>query len=425
MSNNERQNQFDVKLLLFAMGLNSLPLGFTLVVLPIYLSDIGFSGEVIGTVSAVSSFANTVALIPFAIAADKLGRKPFTVWGLLSATIAYVFFAFSHDLNALLLAAAIGGVGLAGGFSSAIWVPAWTALLAEKSTHEKRTKAFAWSQGIWTFALTGGSMMSVLPLLFRTNFEVRFFASYEYAFLIFVALSIFSALVLLPMKEDAEPSKNLRPRRFFPEKSLGQIYKFSITFGLVGFASGVSYQLLALWFNRMYGINEAVLGPWIAAAEITSLIVVPIVPILTRKVGSARTVLGTQGFSAMILVTMIFAPTYQLAGLIFIIRNFFTNISWPVQQSYLMGTVTADERASASAITSTIWGIGNSIGPILAGYLLSANDFISISAPLIIGGAVYLGSAIGFYFLFRGVPPPEEASLVFRRPRLPVSFRPT
>jgi MFS family permease len=406
------------------MGLNSLPLGFTLVVLPIYLSDIGFSGEVIGAVSAVSAFANTIALIPFAIAADRYGRKPFTLCGLLSAAVAYVFFAFTHDLNSLLLAAAIGGVGLAGGFSSAVWVPAWTALLAEKSTQEKRTRAFAWSQGIWTIALTGGSMMSILPLLFRTEFQVQFLASYEYAFLIFVGLAVLSAVVLLPMKESGEPAKNLRVKKFFPTKSVRQIYKFSITFGLVGFASGIAYQLLALWFNRMYGINEAVIGPWIAAAEITSLVVVPVVPMLTRNFGSAKSVLGTQGFSAIMLGLMIFAPTYQIAGSIFIIRNFFMNISWPIQQSYLMGTVTADERASASAITSTMWGIGGSIGPILAGYFLSASDFISISAPLIIGGAVYLGSAVGFYFFFRGVPPPEEASLVFRK-RPPVSFHPS
>jgi MFS family permease len=411
----------DVNLLLLAMGLNSLPLGFTLVVLPIYLSDIGFSGEVIGAVSAVSAFANTIALIPFAIAADRYGRKPFTVWGLLSAALAYVFFAFTHDLNSLLLAAAIGGVGLAGGFSSAVWVPAWTALLAEKSTHEKRTKTFAWSQGIWTIALTGGSMMSILPLLFRTNFQVQFLASYQYAFLIFVVLSLISALVLLPMKEHREPSKNIRPETFFPKNSLRQIGKFSITFGLLGFGSGISYQLLALWFNRMYGINEAVLGPWIAAAEITSLVVVPIIPILTRNLGSAKSVLGAQGFSAVFLVAMIFSPTYQLAGAIFVIRNFLMNISWPVQQSYLMGTVTPDERASASAITSTIWGVGSSIGPLFAGYLLSANNFISISAPLVIGGAVYLVSAVGFYFFFRGLPPPEEAPLVFKK-RLPVSF---
>ncbi len=69
----------DVRLLLAAMGLNAVPLGYTLVVMPIYLSNIGFSGEVIGAVSAASSFAATAALIPFAIAADRYGRKPFVV----------------------------------------------------------------------------------------------------------------------------------------------------------------------------------------------------------------------------------------------------------------------------------------------------------------------------------------------------------
>jgi MFS family permease len=73
-----------------------------------------------------------------------------------------------------------------------------------------------------------------------------------------------------------------------------------------------------------------------------------------------------------------------------------------------MGTVTPDERASASAITYTIWGIGNSVSPILAGYFLSQASSLSLSAPLLIGGAAYLAGAVGFYILFRGTPPPEE-----------------
>jgi MFS family permease len=112
---------------------------------------------------------------------------------------------------------------------------------------------------------------------------------------------------------------------------------------------------------------------------------------------------------------MVLAPTYQLAGIVYIVRNFFMNISWPVQQSYLMGTVTADERASASAITSTIWGIGSSVGPIFAGYLLSKTDYASISAPLLIGAGIYLVSAAAFYFLFHRKPPPEEAKSILSK----------
>ena len=408
----ESGNVRDIRILLAAMGLNSLPLGYTLVVLPIYLNEIGFSGEVIGAIIAVSSVANTIALVPFALAADRYGRKHFAFWGFLSATLAYVIFAFTRDLNLLLVASVIGGVGLAGGFSAAVWTPAWTALLAEKTPHEKRTSAFAWGQGIWAIALTAGSGMSVLPAFFRSNLQTTYLASFQYTFMIFAGFAIISGLVLLPVAERKELTPVLKKefsRTFFPKKSLRQIYRFSLTLGLVGFASGIAVQLLSLWFKKMYGVNEAIIGPWFAASEVTSLIVVPIIPRLTKALGSPRSVFATQGLSAILLASMILAPTYQLAGFVYIFRNFFMNISWPVQQSYLMGTVTADERASASAITSTIWGIGSSIGPIFGGYLLGGTGYASISAPIIIGAVAYFASAMAFFFLFRGTPPPEEA----------------
>ena len=410
----DERDSRDVAILLGAMGLTSLPYGYTLVVLPIYLSDIGFPGPVIGAITSVSSIANTIALIPFAIAADRYGRKLFVLVGFLSGTIAYLLFAFTRDINSLLVASALGGVGLAGGLSSAVWTPAWTALLAEKA-HEKRTGAFAWSQGIWALALTIGSFMSVIPFLLRTKLSVTFGASYEYAFLILAGFAIVSGVVLLPVHE-------VRPKRIASNKphqrlhltSRSQITKFSVTIGLVGFGSGVAVQLLSLWFNKVYGASDTALGPWFAAAEATSLVVVPIIPRLTGRLGSPKSVLWTQGVSSVLLAVMIFAPTYQLAGSLFIIRNFFMNISWPVQQSYLMGTVTPEERASASAITYTVWGVGNSIGPLLAGYLLSGTSFISISAPVSIGGAIYLASAVSFYLLFRDIAPPEEAVVMGR-----------
>jgi MFS family permease len=408
----------DVALLLGAVGLNSLPYGYTLVVLPIYLSDIGFSGQVIGAVSSASSIAATVALIPFAIAADRYGRKPFVLAGFLLSTVAYLIFAFTRDLNLLLFASALGGVGLAGGFSSAVYTPAWTALLAEKA-HDKRTSAFAWSQGLWALALTVGSAMSVIPFFLRTNWNVSFGTSYEYAFLILAGFAIVSGVLIFPVTEvrpkplqQTEASSKQRLRL----ASKRQITKFSVSFGMVGLASGLTVQLLSLWFYKMYGTSDTTLGPWFAGAEVTSIVVVPAIPILTGKLGSIKSAVWTQGISSVLLAVMILAPTYQLAGTLFIIRNFFMNISWPIQQSYLMGTVTPEERASASAITYTAWGVGNSIGPLIAGYLLSGASYASISAPIVVGGGLYLVSAVGFYEFFRNIAPPEEAA-VMRRER--------
>ena len=423
MSNRDSHRELDANLLLGAMALNSLPYGFTLVVLPIYLSNIGFSGEIIGYVTSVSSIANTVALIPFAVAADRYGRKTFVLAGFLSATAAYLLFAFTRDLNSLLLASAIGGVGLAGGFSAAVWTPAWTALLAEKAPRAKRTRAFAWSQGLWTIALTLGSAMSVLPYLFRVQLHIDFGTSFEYTFLIFALFSVISGLAILPIGERRAKRttlSRLSSKSLLHLKSKSQIVKFSLSIGLVGFASGLGIQLLSLWFNKMYGTSETVLGPWFAAAEATSLIVIPIVPKLAGSLGSPRSAFLTQALSAVLVVSMIFAPTYEIAALLLIARNFFMNASWPIQQSYLMGTVSPKERASASAITYTVWGVGSSISPILAGYFLSGTTYLSISAPVALGGAIYLVSAISFYYFFRKIAPPEERLLLrkgaFRAP---------
>jgi hypothetical protein len=230
-------------------------------------------------------------------------------------------------------------------------------------------------------------------------------------FLVLAGLSILSSLTTILLREtksDQSMIDQLRSRKLLPEESLNQIVKFSLTLGMVGFASGVTVQLLSLWFRGMYGVNETILGPWFAAAEFTSIIVVPLIPRLTRAFGSPLIVLTAQGFSAILLGSMITAPTYQLAGLLYIGRNFLMNISWPVQQSYLMGTVNSRERASASAISSMLWGIGASVGTFSGGILLGGENYISFSLQMIIGGVVYLAAAIIFFKLFRGTPPPEE-----------------
>ena len=407
----EHEDSTDILLLLVAMSLNSIPLGYMLVVLPIYLSQIGFSGELIGIIATAAAISNTIMIVPFAIAADRYGRKPFVVWGLLSAAAGYILLAFMRDLSSLIIASAIAGIGLATGLNGAIWVPAWTALIAEKASAEKRTRAFAWSQGIWAIALTSGSAMAVLPGLLQSALRMEYLISHEYMFLVLAAVSILSGLIVLPLREVAPHHSSTSgswQKSLLPEESLTQIAKFSLTLGMVGFGSGVAVQLLSLWFRGMYGVNETILGPWFAAAEITSIVVVPIIPRLTRALGSASSVLTTQGVSALVLASMIMAPAYQLAGLLYIGRNFLMNISWPVQQSYLMGTVSPRGRASASAISSMLWGVGASAGTFLAGFLLGGGTYLSLSAPILIGSGVYLAAAVAFFLLFRRIPPPEE-----------------
>ena len=124
----------DALRLCIATFLSTLPIGYLSIVLPIYLNKIGINPRDIGGLYAVSSIVSALLIFIFGLMADRFGRKPFVLLGLLLPVVAYVIFLTTTDLFMLTLAAGIGGVGLAQGLSGALAGAGFNALLAEKST---------------------------------------------------------------------------------------------------------------------------------------------------------------------------------------------------------------------------------------------------------------------------------------------------
>jgi MFS family permease len=139
--------------------------------------------------------------------------------------------------------------------------------------------------------------------------------------------------------------------------------------------------------------------------EALSLAAVYLVPMLSRRVGTANTVLLTQGISSLFLGVMVLAPSAIAAALLFVVRQFLMNLAWPAQQSYIMGVVEPEERATASSLTYATWGLANSLSPRLSGIWLGQGQLVW---PLLFGAGSYLLSVTVFYGFFRKVKLPEE-----------------
>ena len=154
-----------------------------------------------------------------------------------------------------------------------------------------------------------------------------------------------------------------------------------------------------------FGVSGDFLGPWYALTEGLSLVAVYLVPLLTRRVGTANTLLLTQGVSAIFLGGLVLAPSVVVGALLFVVRQFLMNLAWPAQQSYIMGAVEPDERASASSVTYATWGLANALSPRLTGIWLGQG---LLALPLLFGAASYLASAAVFYGFFHKVKLPEE-----------------
>jgi MFS family permease len=402
--------------------LNSIPIGYMNVVPLIYLIQIGYSPATVSIIYAASAISNTIGLTPFGILADRFGRKKFLIIGSVVPAASYIIFGLTLDPFWLIVASIVGGVGLAGGLAVAISGPSLLPIVADTASMENRTRIFGIVQAVWNVALTVGSVMSGLPDIFQAQFGFGDIFAHSVSYFLMAGLIVVSIVPLIFVRERAIPirarsentsdrasEKPQKHRTVFGFVSGREIKRFSVVYALSGLGLGVIVQLLASWFNLRFGTSESVAGNWIGLAELVSASSILFIPFLVRRRGTLQTTVVTSLISAAFLLAMPFSGAFQIAAILFVVRSVFTNISWPILQSYVMGVIDERERAAATGIATTAWGISNSIGTLVGGVLLSAG---LLSIPFVIGFVGYAGSALALGYLFRGIKPPEEHSKV-------------
>ena len=387
--------------------LASIPVGFLSIVLPIYFSKVGLDPVLIGQLFTVSSVTSAVLLIVFGLLADRFGRKWFVVLGTLMPAASYVILLTTTDPLLLTLAAGLGGVGLANGISGALASSSFNALLAEKTDDTNRNFLFSLANAGWTGALMIGSLLGGLPEWLQHSLGMGVVDSYRPLFWISLVAVIVGTVILLPIREDHRhvPVAGSSAFRPLTRASLMTAIKLSIFMGLIGLGLGFSVQFLPLWFYLRFGASGDVLGPWYAVTELISTLAVLLVPQLARRLGAVKAVLLTQGASAVGLVAMAIAPATWIAAGLMLVRTTTMNMSWPIQQSYMMGIVHPRERATVSSVTNAAWGLASAISPVASGIWF---DQRLLGLPLLAGALCYMASALLLFAYFRHVRPPEE-----------------
>lgn len=387
------------RLLLLSSFLATVPLGYLIVVLPLYLARVGIEPAVIGGFYTASG-AMTAVLVAFSgVLADRWGRRRFLIAGALLPIASYLIFASTTDVPWLVFASFLGGVGLANGAAGALTISSFDALLADNTTAATRTKVFAASQALWSLALAIGSICAGAPeILHRLFPALDPLAAYRPPYLAMAVLTLLAGLVLIPIRDDPAVHRARAAAGWWPKRSRDAILTYSIGIGFLGFALGVAIQLLPLWYGLRFGVTEADLGPWYAAGQLLSLSSLVVIPYLERKLGGPNAILFALTSSAICLALVVVAPVFVVAATLHLVRSFFTNLSWPFQQSILMTATVPEERATAVGIGFAIWGTTNALGPLAAGVLIGAGVY---ALPLLVGSVMYVCGGLVFGLGFR------------------------
>lgn len=187
----EGSNKRSLALLFLAVFIDLLGFGIIIPIIPFFLKSLGGTATDLGWLLASYSIAQFLLAPLWGRLSDKVGRRPIILIGLLGSTIAFTLFGFATTMLGLFIARIA-----AGGFTAAT-LPTARAYIADSTTDENRTNAFAligvaFGLGFAFGPAIGGLLSHVSIASLSTNAVIAIFAG------VLTFLNFIFAVFMLP-----------------------------------------------------------------------------------------------------------------------------------------------------------------------------------------------------------------------------------
>ena len=441
------------------------------VLVPIYLALEGFTGFDLAAYVLVVALAAAVMSMLIGSFSDEVGRRPFLVALPMVTALAAIAFAFSRSVPVLFVMGALGSFGRgAGAGAGAVgpYMPAESAFVTESLPSRFRNSAF----GRLSFASSLGALAGSLLALLAPSTHLHGAAATDAFRAAFIAVAVVSAAaglialglteprrgraasgvasgaavndagagavaVIAADEETGEPVEAgvtaVRPASGaaaagappaagdergpstriawprMPRRSRWLLYRLWITNTLNGIAVGMFGPFITYWFFRRFGAGPGQIGVLFAVINAATMFSTLSAAGMARRWGLVRTVTVVRIAQAVLIVPMVLAPTFVLAGLVYFVRMIVQRIGLPLRQSYSLGLADPAERGAVAAMSNVPSQLAMAASPLLTGYLM---DEVSLALPFEIAAAFQFLNATTFWALFRKHPPEEERAAV-------------
>jgi MFS family permease len=399
-----RSTRIDIVLLYIARGLRGLGDGFAIIILPAYLSAIGFDTWQIGLIVSASLLGTALLTLAVGFIAPRYDLRNLLLGG--AVLMACTGLAFPNvDLFAVVaIVAFVGTINPSTG-DLGVLVPLEHAMLAQGVPDHERTRTFARYSLIGALSMAVGSLAAALPdfmaLANISNISAFKIMFYAYAVLGLVCAALYRRLPHAHMDEK-RPSAPLGPSRKV-------VYKLAALFSLDAFAGGFVVQsLLALWLFKRFDMSLSAASVFFFWTSTLSAFSYPVAAWLSKRFGLVNTMVFTHIPSSIFLIAAAFSPNLILTLALLLVRAALSQMDVPTRTSYVMAVVTPVERTAAASVTAVPRSLASSLSPALAGVLL-AMPFSGL--PLVVCGILKIAYDLALLFSFQHVKPPEEKAL--------------
>jgi MFS family permease len=385
-----------------ARGVRAFGDGFTALLLPVYLSGLGFSAAQVGLLTTATLLGSAMLTLAVGFAGHRFHARSLLFAACALMAVTGVAFSWAHSFWPLMAVGFVGTLNPSGGDVSP-FLPLEQSLLAQAGPPAERTSLFA------RYSLTGSLTAAFGALSIGLLDPLRAITGLSQAVLIqwtFVVYGALGLIAFLLYRRLPDPPPAAEAPRTALGPSRRRVFGLAALFSLDSFASGFLVQsLFALWLFHRFGLSLAMAGGFFFWTGVFSAASQLAAPAVARRIGLVNTMVISHMPASLCLIAVAFAPNLPTAFVLLTVRALLSQMDVPARTSYVMAIVTPAERTAAAGVTNVPRSLASALSPALAGALFSAFVF---PWPLLIGGGLKVVYDLTLWRMFRQVQPPEE-----------------
>ena len=396
----------DAGALLAARALRAFGDGFVSLLLPYYLTLLGYSALQIGFLVTATLLGSGVLTLATGFIAHRHSTRHLLLGASLLMIATGLGASLLTDFWPLLVVALVGTLNPAAS-DVTLFSPLEQTLLTRATPAQSRTALFARYSLIGALIAALGAQAAGLPDLYVGRGGASLLAAVQAMFVLYALRGAAPFVLYLRLSPALESAQHEQPVPL--GKSKRMVYTLAALFSIDSFAGGFAVQsLLALWLFQRFDLSVSAAGNiffWTGLLTAFSHLAAARV---AARFGLINTMVFTHLPANVFLILVPFMPTLELALLFLFLRSALSSMDVPARTSYVMAVVSPGERPAAASVTAVPRSLASALSPSLAGALLTLSTF---GWPLVICGVLKIVYDLTLLKMFSAVKPPEETDL--------------
>ncbi|HEX8739295.1 MAG TPA: MFS transporter [Casimicrobiaceae bacterium] len=382
--------------LMAARGARSIGQGALVAAFALYLHALGWSAPEIGATLSAALLVGAILTLAFGPLSDRRGYRRFLlVYEALQAAAALAALVTAWP-PVLVGAAIVGSFGRGANGSAGPFGPLEQAWLAEVLPPHRRGAVFSANAAIGFGGMALGALLAGgVDLLVRPLGGVL---AYRPLFLLSLAGSVAAFVLVAGLREPSrDPPARIAagPRGRRSENAM--LIRLVVANTLNGLGIGMIAPLIAYWFALRFQRGPGSIGPALAASFVLGAIGAVIAGQMVRRYGLIGPVVIMRGVGLGLLIALPLVPAFPLAAALYALRAGFNQGTAGVRQALVVG-LTHDRRGLAASLQNVSIQIPRAVGPLVAGFMLSAG---MLRAPFFVAAALQASYLVLYARFFR------------------------